>query len=539
METVKPWAPGNRLLGNLPGTSQKQRPMPPQEAPIDSYSPGLLLYGDTNRDGKVTDEDIPGHSEWRWSGPGAFFLANVDDDDKDGRIDSTDRVVNGKNDEEDLAPLKIRIGPDVLQQARSVHVSQWQTNAPGINLFQRTPDGWRRVEGQLEGIAPEMDLALEASGFADKSWDGMIQLKLEVKGEQGKSLGYDLMQARVAPFLLTPNSAPTRELYVSKGHPNYENAAFRAGLAEVAARRGVKMTTHQTSNWKEMWMQDTMEVGYTQLPGRTPQHVVLGGLRNADSFGPKLLGPDRGFIQVGKPRGIANGVDDWADWMGNLEVSPPLPGYPLGRVFYGRNTDTGVTLHPDMVAFLEAQKVQKPFWIDTGFLAIKHVDEIMNFLPGKDGAPRLLIADTRSATALVPGEAGPSNKKNQARLDKILSGGSYANGQSTPGVLKELGLSESQVVRLPVSYEGGHNVWSNPINSIYLNGTAVTGQHRLPATVAKEIEARLRAAGAQDVQFVDDHRYQDNLGNVHCATNTLKQPLVKDFSQALLSPRVV
>ncbi len=46
--------------------------------------------------------------------------------------------------------------------------------------------------------------------------------------------------------------------------------------------------------------------------------MVLGGLRQADSFGPRLLGPERGFIQVGEYRGIQDGVDDWADWFGNL-----------------------------------------------------------------------------------------------------------------------------------------------------------------------------------------------------------------------------
>jgi hypothetical protein len=35
------------------------------------------------------------------------------------------------------------------------------------------------------------------------------------------------------------------------------------------------------------------------------------------------------------------------------------------------------------------------------------------------------------------------------------------------------------------------------------------------------------------VRFVDDLPSQDNLGNVHGATNTRKLPLVADFSKAL------
>jgi protein-arginine deiminase len=361
----------------------------------------------------------------------------------------------------------------------------------------------------------------------------LVEVQAELLGPDGLAQQRDKALWRVAPFLLLPNSARTRTLYVAKGHPRYENLAFREGLGTACAQAGVQLVTHTTRSWKEMWMQDTMEMGYTQLPGHPPMHVVLGGLRGADSFGPRLLGPGTGFVQVGENRGIADGVDDWADWMGNLEVTPPLPGHPLGRVFYGRNTDTGVGLHPEVVAFLEAQHVQAPFWLDTGFLTIKHVDEIASFLPGHDGRPRLLLADTRRAVALVPQEAGPSNERNQGRLDRVLGGGSYADGSRTRGLRAELGLSEAQIVRLPVSYEGGHNVWSNPVNSVWLNGEVVTGGHRVPPKVAADIAASLRAAGARAVRFVDDAPYQDNLGNVHCATNTRKAPVVEDFARVL------
>jgi protein-arginine deiminase len=486
----------------------------------------------------VTEKDFDGRQTWSWSGSGAFTLANLDDDDGDGRADAADELVNGSADEADLAPLRVRLDATVLQRAKAANVSIEPTASAGkVRLFQRTTGGWRVVRGPLEELGPELVLGIESTVFASKDWDGFVTLKLEVRDADGKAIGKDAIQMRVAPFLVLPNSARTRTLYVSTGHPNYENAAFRRGLQAAATATDVQLVTFTTSSWKEMWMQDTMEIGYTHLPGRDPLNIVLGGLRGADSFGPRLLGPGMGFIQVGANRGISNGVDDWADWMGNLEVTPPVPGYPLGRVYYGRNTDTGVTMHPDVVKFLEAQKLQSPFWIDTGFLTIKHVDEIATFLPGPDGRPRLLIADTRRAEALVPAEAGPSNRRNQARLDKVLNGGDYADGASSRGLLAELGLSESQVVRMPVSYEGGHNVWSNPINSIFLNGVVVTGQHRVPANVAADIKQQMLAAGAKDVRFVDDNRYQDNQGNVHCATNTRKLPIVADFSKVLRQVR--
>ena len=492
--------------------------------------PQVLIFGDSNRDGKVDEADIAGRDQWSWEGPGAFFLANLDDDDGDGVVDSADLHINGCQDEADLARLKVRLEPAMLAPGNQVRVD---SSVPGVRIYERTDEGWKLVEDALKNPTSEMELAVEGSAFASKDWNGRAEIRLEVRDSQGRSLAQDCAQMRVAPVLLLPNVAETRELYVAAGHPNYENTRFREQLAEACQDSDVQLVTHQTTSWKEMWMQDTMEVGYTQLPGGAPQHLVLGGLRQADSFGPLLLGPDRGSLQVGQYRDIHDGVDDWADWMGNLEVSPPVPGYPLGRIFYGKNTDTGTTLHPELVSFLEAQEVQAPFWVDTGFLTIKHVDEIANFLPGPDGRTRLLFADTRSAAQLAPELNGPSNAPNQERLDKVLHGGTYPSGEFNPGLLAHLNLSEDQVVRLPVSYEGGHNIWSNPVNSIYLKGIAVTGDRHVPESVAREIESRLVGAGAQQVRFVDDRRYQDNAGNVHCATNSLKQPVVPDFSQHL------
>ncbi|MEB3330161.1 MAG: protein-arginine deiminase family protein [Candidatus Sericytochromatia bacterium] len=493
----------------------------------------VTVCGDTNRDGTITASDREGRGRWRWRTGGAFCLANVDDDDRDGRADAADEAVNGADDARDLAPVRVVLPASARGARLRLTVRTSSPEAPPVRLFEQAPGGWRVAPSLRPVEALELSLGLEAAGFANGTWDGLVEVLAEVLDPEGRVRERDLARWRVAPFLLLPNTARTRTVYVSTGHPRYENLAFRAGLGEACAQAGAQLVTHTTRSWKEMWMQDTMELGYTQLPGQPPMHVVLGGLRGADSFGPRLLGPGTGFVQVGANRGIADGVDDWADWMGNLEVSPPVPGYPLGRVFYGRNTDTGVGLHPEVVAFLEAQQVQAPFWLDTGFLTIKHVDEIASFLPGPDGRPRLLLADTRRAIALIPREAGPSNSRNQARLDRVLAGGTYPDGSRSRGLRAELGLADDQIVRLPVSYEGGHNVWSNPVNSVWLNGTVVTGHHRVPGAVAADIASQLRAAGARSVSFIDDAPYQDNSGNVHCATNTRRAPLVGDFARWL------
>ena len=41
---------------------------------------GLSLFGDTNRDGLISQAALEGHALWSWA-RGAFVLANLDDDD--------------------------------------------------------------------------------------------------------------------------------------------------------------------------------------------------------------------------------------------------------------------------------------------------------------------------------------------------------------------------------------------------------------------------------------------------------------------------
>ena len=78
----------------------------------------------------------------------------------------------------------------------------------------------------------------------------------------------------------------------------------------------------------------------------------------------------------------------WIDWYGNLEVSPPVKArngreFPFGRILTG--VQKGLGMHPDVLAFLEAQRLQSPpLIVDTSWLAIGHVDEVVSFVPAPD-----------------------------------------------------------------------------------------------------------------------------------------------------------
>jgi protein-arginine deiminase len=281
-------------------------------------------------------------------------------------------------------------------------------------------------------------------------------------------------------------------------------------------------------------------------------HVVLAGLRGADGFPPTLLGPDTAVATVAEPRALSGG-DDWADWYGNLEVSPPLDGHPAGRVIHGRNTRTGQAFHPEVVRFLAAQGAQAPLWIDTSWLMIKHVDEIVAFLPGPDGKGVLLVPDPEEGLRLAGGlaadaTAAEANRRIARLIAEMLEGTvgtaragvvgdpDGAGGGRSPGLLDLLGWDRDRVIRLPLAFRvpaegldaaGGvtnaGTAWSSPVNALFVNGTVICGSADMPDTVRETCRERFRAAGATDVVFIDDGVYQHRGGNVHCATNARRE----------------
>lgn len=504
-----------------------------KEGAFDVLPAQLRVASDTDRDGDIDADDLEGRSTFAWS-RGAFLLANVDDDDADGVADSSDLESSG-SDLADLAPIRIELGVDVLAQAARVTV-EIVAGAPHVRLFEVTGAAAIGLPESLEP-AQSLTLGIESKRFAGPDFDGQVRLVVRALDADGLSIASDEVAFRVAPMLLLPSSTAPLALHVAKGA--YSNGSFLADLGEAVGTAGTKLLPpYSTGKWQEMWMQDTLEIGYTQLPGKPPMHVALRANRGHDSYAATLLGPDMAYLVVGAPRATSGG-DAWVDWYGNLEASPPVPGWPLGRIYYGHNTATGMKLHPDVVAFFEAQELQSPFWVDTSWLTIKHVDEIFTFVLDQQAKPKLLVVSPREAGKLYPSYYGPYNKGVQAKIDTALLGGSYVvAGKTVPyeGVLKLLGLTTDDVVELPLFYTSGHSDWSNPVNGVFLGGGVyAAGETNIFAPERKVTADRIAGLGLA-VHWIDDAVYQNNLGNVHCATNATRALAVADFASALVAP---
>jgi protein-arginine deiminase len=484
---------------------------------------GLAVVTDTNRDGKVDASDIANFMDWSWKGKGAFLIANVDDDDMDGKSDASDQIVNGATDERDLARVLIQVDSALLAKVTSVMVSVG-SGSTHVHLFEKSGATWKPVNGPLGQVAAQAELGVEAIDFADTGWDGMVTIKADLM--DGTTLvKTQSAKLRVAPWLLLPNSAKSELVYIigdSTGN------ALRADIDAVLKQKGLPACQTPTPSGQDQWYQDTMEIGYTQLPGTPPMHVVMTAQRGAvsDNVAKMLLAPDFGFISIGTVRSSSTGGiggDHWMDWMGNLEVTHPMPGYPFGRVYHGRSANT--TFHPTILKFIEAQELQKPISIYTEWLFIQHVDEIISFVMAKDGRPRMLVASPAAANEVLKTGYDADQQKIQGYLDEAVA-----------TMKKEIGIADADIIPLPVYYDGSGldfaARWSDPVNSIFINGSFLMGQTDTPAAIKTSVESKLAAVGVEPV-WVDDSNYHPGGGNVHCGTNVAKTPPCPDFAQCL------
>lgn len=84
---------------------------------------------------------------------------------------------------------------------------------------------------------------------------------------------------------------------------------------------------------------------------------------------------------------------------GNVEVIPPTSDAPLGKLLLGSTE----TLNRPLANFLEQQVVQPIVSIDTSWLGVGHVDEIVTFVraPGEDRDTVCFYADTRTAYGIL------------------------------------------------------------------------------------------------------------------------------------------
>ncbi|MGB3403038.1 MAG: protein-arginine deiminase family protein [Microcoleaceae cyanobacterium] len=535
-----------------PNLQQTPTPTQPQQTVVTPEFSGFAMYGDSNRDGEVNAADEVRPQQWSVA-KGPLILFNNDDDNRDGLPDWQDLQVNGEYDAEDLAPIHFKLSGEY--DNAEIYITADAEAKSYINLFQKTIQGWQPVD--LSGEQPlklsdDIILGIEAKQFAHRNWTGLVTLTATAR-QYGEEIASDSIQMGVAPWIMTPNTAAVSQVHLSDRIGNQDIINQVKQVAEATGAT-TKITSGETA-----WMQDTTEIGYVQFPNASGVHqypVSLKGNRVGENkdYSQSLMSRNFGWFEMGKSR-VLDPLNQWLDEYSNLAVTPPLPNYPMGRIYYGKAEDE--TLHPDVVEFIKAQKVQgPPIEIDTSWLMLRHVDEIISFIPSQTGEPLLLIVSPEAGIELL--EELAETGYEGAALNRGLSTQTTVRAALNNQVLiqynrnlqrqnidpiirqlkQELNLTDEQIIQVPVLFGySGYAWWPNLINSVYINGELLVSNPRGPLIDGRDyfqedLKQRLAIAGIQ-INFLDDSYYQELKGNLQGAINTTREGQEVPFWQAL------
>ena len=215
---------------------------------------GVTLLADTNRDGLVNNSDQEGKQNWN-NQHGAIFLPNLDDDsgkfqnaqvpsgiEGDRQLaklnDANDSIVNGSEDEKDLAQLKIQPWQDAPEDS-TVRLYTDSKSQPYVRMFLKKDGQYTAIDNdttlQLSDLRNGASLAIEGKDIVRDAdiWDGFVDLTLEAKtGEQGEQIYSDRVKLRVSPVLFQNNLMPVQELYATKYPEQTEVDSQRQAIEE-------------------------------------------------------------------------------------------------------------------------------------------------------------------------------------------------------------------------------------------------------------------------------------------------------------------
>ncbi|MEG4628267.1 protein-arginine deiminase family protein [Microcoleus sp. AR_TQ3_B6] len=539
--------------------NQQATPQPtttPTPDPVtSSASPSNFFFaGDTNRDGQINEQDEAGKEQWSLS-KGALILFNDRNNDR-GKIPTWQQT-------KVIAPRRAAMLSQVnLTLSENFKTSQLFITAdsiasPHISVFQKTGDGWKPVD--ISGAQPlvfstNIVLGVEAKQFADRNWNGTVNLKATAQNN-GQEIASTTIQMGVSPWMLAPNTAPVTEVVVSdRGAANSE---FISQLKQAVEPTGAQVKIIQGDR---TWMQDTQKNGYVQLPENSEiRHfnVALKSNSEPDKNQPAKSPQDRNLkvFKIGTRRS-EDPVSQWSDGYGNLQVTPPIPGHPMGRVYYG-NSGNG-SFNPEVLDFIQAQRIQgPPVDLDTSWLLTRQVDEIINFIPTQTpGKYVMAIASPEAGVKLLEELQGrgygdvtinrglstqttvSAALKNRVLIQHNLN---LQNQKLNPIVEKlkrEFLLGDDQIIQVPVMFGySGYAWWPNMVNSVPVNGKLLVSNPRGPmidgVDYTQERLRQLLLPAGVSVSFLDDRYYQELKGNVQSATNTVRKPEDRTFWQSL------
>lgn len=501
---------------------------------------------------------------------GWMVAPNLDDDDGDGVADALDSVVSGDADVYDLCILPAKMFSADGEFATVAVAIDPPWSGCG-NVFLRQGGRYtlhRGVEDKITkgDFASVNAVAVEVNDFASRERPPRVVVRAEDFDADGKRVGTTTKDLEVARCVLDGYLDPADALFVVN---TKSTADFIARLAPLAAEAGVRLSPVDLPpstgrGGMDIWMQDATEIGFTWVGNRL-QRVAIHGNRGRtldELIAKQFLGRDRAVIRKGGFRGEEA---QWIDWVGNLETSPPTvvnhKEYPMGRIHAG--TQGPRTMHPDVLAFLDAQGIQgPPLILDTSWLVIGHVDEMISFVPSTHGhpwrmllaSPRLAVELLRKAEAAAPGGTIQRGTKSTRGRDyerpvaRVLEDRALLEEQELyqkkldavrAAVREGLGVAEENIIDIPVLFHARGDFYKNRafaetpdmVNCLVLGRTVIVPDPHGPLVNGKDVlledVCRKLAPLGCNVRAIDDFDpYHLGGGEVHCGTNAARRPAI-------------
>jgi protein-arginine deiminase len=471
------------------------------------------------------------------------------------KLDAGDQLVDR------LGRLRVETTPD----AGDVVISIESDSRRCLRLFRNGAGGWRRqplADNNSCTLAPGRDGVVELgvgvvipevkTTPAQTVWPREFAVEISTKRNDSIRLRVPF---RVAPYVIPSALEPVEELLIVSQEVTADSVQ---SVREFAARTGLKLIAYDVDELCDQWMQDTIEPGLFAFPtalGSRQARACLSGLRKGSGSAAASLDFEiatrlrrQGVVTVAP--GIPRKQARWNDWYGNIEATPPHTDrkgrrFPYGRVITGKNLE--FTMHPGVMKFLEAQGMQwPPIVVDTSWLFIGHVDEVVNFVPAKSKTGfKVLLPSPKAARSMLEAllakglkdepvfaETEDEMTLGELRMRVSRTTENLAIDEAVDRIReqlkRELNLNDSDFVMVPALFQEGLAVIPNPVNSAVVNGHLLVPKPlgpRLNETDGFEQAIRAALAGCDvRVVFIDSwNAYHLSGGEVHCGTNAFRR----------------
>jgi protein-arginine deiminase len=355
-------------------------------------------------DSRIGTVNLSAKSEWitkpRWTSErGAIFLPNIGDSGMRcsrmaaARDMSTEELANCNDASDDiqrapkyLAPIRTVPIHDISDLATATISVPDSDQRPFVRIFRHHENQWTIVHDFDIFSAAELRRGLCLGIDARETrrpgvWDGRVTVRFTVR--DGNETSADSVELRVAPVLIHNHLDKVEQIWSTAGNDILFPWQHRFNKDLASATEHTKLPSIFLFDGDvDPWVQDFVKPGFASMPGPSGPISLRTHIRSSQDT--RLSG--RQVFSKLRDTGVGavhflGGARDEINSMGNLDCTPPFTHngvtWPAGRIVMGRHGPC----EPHILPFLRAQEVQDPILLDTAWLWIGHVDEIVQFLP--------------------------------------------------------------------------------------------------------------------------------------------------------------